>query len=72
VDLISYEADTFDVVKDETELRAAIERIGRMLRKDFDADAAIADAMQAAPVRVRNQYAEQWAAQALDVGFLAY
>lgn len=71
-DLISFDAGTFDVVQDETELRAVIERIARVLGKDFDADAAIADAMRPAPVRVRDQYAEQWAAQALDVGFLIY
>lgn len=72
LDLISYEADTFDVVQDEVELRAVIERIARVLGKDFDADAAIADALQPAPVRARDQYADQWAAQALDVGFLVY
>lgn len=72
LDLISYEAGTFDVVRDEAELRAVIERIGRVLGEDFDADTAIADAMRAAPVRVRDQYAERWASQALDVGFLVY
>lgn len=72
VDLISYETGTFDIIKDETELRAAIERIGRVLGKCFDADTAIADAMRPVPVRARSDYAEQWASQALDVGFLTY
>lgn len=72
VDLICYEAGSFDVVKDEAELRAAIERIERMLGKSFNVDMAIANAMVPAPVRVRCEYAEQWAGQALDVGFLTY
>lgn len=72
LDLISYEADTFDVVQDEVELRAVIERIARVLGKDFDADAAIADALKPAPVRACNEYAVRWASQAMDVGFLIY
>ncbi len=72
VDLVSYEAGEFCVVKSEADLRAAITRIGRMLSKDFDADAAIAEAMLPAPHRVRDQYAEQWASQALDPAFLIY
>ncbi|MDD9923516.1 MAG: hypothetical protein OXQ92_14760 [Boseongicola sp.] len=72
LDLISYEAGSFDVVKSEADLRAAITRIGRMLGKTFDAETAIADAMRPAPVRARNQYSELWASQALDVGFLTY
>lgn len=72
VDLICYETGTFDIIKNEADLRVAIERIARVLGKSFDADTAIANAMQSAPVRVRNEYAEQWAAQALDVGFLSY
>lgn len=71
-DLISYEAGSFDVAQDQAELRAVIERIARVLGKDFDADDAIADAMRPAPVWARDQYADQWAAQALDVGFLVY
>jgi hypothetical protein len=72
LDLVSYEADTFDVVKDEAELRVAIDRIGRVLGKDFDIDGAIADAMKAAPVRVLSENAERWASQALHVGFFTY
>lgn len=72
VDLVSYEAGEFCVAKSEAELRAAITRIGRELGKCFDADTAINDAMRPAPQRVRNQNAEQWASQALDVGFLTY
>lgn len=71
-DLISYEAGSFDVVQDEAELRVAIERIGRVLGKSFDADTAIADAVRPVPARTRSHYAEQWASQALDVGFLTY
>ncbi len=72
VDLVSYEAGEFCVAKSEAELREAIERIGRVLGKCFDADMAIADAMRPVPVRARSDYAEQWASQALDVGFLTY
>lgn len=72
LDLISYEAGSFDVVKDESELRATIARIGRVLGKCFDVDAAILAALKPAPVRVLNENATRWASQALHVGFLAY
>lgn len=72
LDLICYEAGSFEVVRDEVELRTEIERIGRVLGKSFDVDAAITNALVPAPVRARCKYAEYWASQALDVGFLTY
>ncbi len=72
LDVVSYEAGSFDVVKDEAELRAVIERTGQTLGKVFDADAAIADAVLPAPVRVSVENAERWASQALHPGFLIY
>ena len=72
IDLVSYEAGTFDVVNNESELRAAIERIRRVLGKCYDVDATINAALKPAPVRVLNESAARWASQALHVGFLAY
>lgn len=71
IDLVSYESGTFDIIKNEAELRAAIERIARVLGKSFDADTVISNAMQSAPVRARSEYADKWASQALHVGFLS-
>lgn len=72
LDLISYECGTFDIIKDATELRSAIERIGETLGKVFDTDNAIADALLPAPVRARDENAVRWVSQALDPGFLMY
>lgn len=72
IDLVSYEAHTFDVVNNENELRAAIERIGRVLGKCYDVDATINAALKPALVREPNENATRWASQALHVGFLAY
>lgn len=72
VDLVNYEVGSFDVVKDEDELREVIERVGRAIGKVFNADAAIADAMLPAPVRARDENADRWASQALHPGFLMY
>lgn len=72
IDVVSYEADTFDVVNNESELRAVIKRIGRVLGKSYDVDATINAALKPAPVRVLDQNAARWASQALHVGFLAF
>lgn len=71
-DLVSYEANSFDVVNNESELRGAIERIGRVLGKSYDVDATINAALKPAPVRVPNESAARWVSQALHVGFLTY
>lgn len=72
VDLVSYEANSFDVVNNESELRAAIERIGRVVGKCYDVDATINAALKPAPVRVPNENAARWVSQALHVGFLTH